>query len=358
MTIPQQQPVQSQKDYQRPTIHVEITAIGMITPIGVNVEMTAASVRSAVSSYRESAILNKQFNPMILSQVPEEALPALDDELGKQVLSSRQQRLLRLATPAIQQIADKFTEPVPLMLCGPEKLPGRRSVISDKFLQQLMLQTKAPIDLENSYVFPHGRAAGFLALESAMQLLESGSHRQVMVGGIDSFLDLYLLATLDAEDRIQAQGMMDAFVPGEAAAFLLLKQADSSSTVKIYPPGIADEPGHRYSKEPYKGEGLANAVSEALSITSDRKIQTVFSSFNGENFHAKEWGVAAIRNQHILDSDHNVIHPADCYGDIGAATAPVLMALAAIGIENGHYHKPALVWASSEMQHRASVLMG
>lgn len=357
MTMPHQQKKPAQVDYQRPTQPVEITAAGMITPVGANTKMTAASVRSGISSYQESAILNKQFNPMTLSLVPEDALPALDAELGKQVLTSRQQRLLRLATPAIQQLVDKLVEPVPLMLCGPEKLPGRRSVVSDKFLKQLVVQTKAPIDLENSYVFPQGRASGFYALEAAMQFLESGNLSQVMVGGVDSFLDLYLLATLDAEDRVQAEGVMDAFVPGEGACFLLLQRADSASVVKIYTPGIVDEPGHRYSMQPYKGEGLAKAVAEALSSSQQNSIESIFSSFNGENFNAKEWGVAAIRNQQHLQSDFNMIHPADCFGDIGAATGLVLMALASFGMLNGYYKKPALVWASSEIQQRAAVLM-
>jgi 3-oxoacyl-[acyl-carrier-protein] synthase-1 len=334
---------------------VEITAVGMITPVGANSKMTAASVRSGISAYQESTILNRKFNPMTMSLVPDDALPALEAELSKQALSLRQQRMLRLATPALQQLAEKLLEPVPLLLCGPEKLPGRRSVVSDKFLKQLAVQSKALIDLENSYVFPQGRAAAFYALEAAMQLLASGSHHQVMVGGVDSFMDLSLLATLDADDRVQAEGVMDAFVPGEAAAFLLLKLADSASSVTVYPPGMADEPGHRYSAEAYKGEGLANAMAEAISNASAATIKTVFSSFNGENFNAKEWGVAAIRNQQKLDSDFTIIHPADCYGDVGAATGPVLMALAAIGLLNGYYQKPALVWASSEIQQRAAV---
>jgi len=348
---------QSQEKYEQPTQPVEIVAVGMLTPIGANAEMTAASVRSGISTYEASSVLNKQFNPMTLSLIPEDAIPALEEELEKQGLTSRQQRMLRLATPALQQIAEKLVEPVPLMLCGPEKLPGRRSVVSDKFLKQLVVQSKAPIDLESSYVFPQGRASGFYALEAAMQMLESGSHKQVMIGGVDSFLDLHLLATLDADDRILAEGIMDGFAPGEASAFLLLKLADSDSTTKIYPPGIADEPGHRYSQEPYKGEGLANAVTEAISNAPTNTIKTVFASFNGENFNAKEWGVAAIRNQQNLDSEFNIVHPADCYGDLGAATGPVLMALASIGMRKGHYQKPSLVWASSEIDQRAAVFM-
>lgn len=350
-------PQPQQENFQRPSRPVEITAIGMITSVGANTEMTAASVRSGISAYQESVVLNKQFNPMILSLVPEDALPELEDDLKQKTLTSRQQRLLRLATPAIQQLAEKLETPVPLMLCGPEKLPGRRSVVSDKFLKYLMLQSKVPIVLENSYVLPHGRASGLYALEAAMQLLESGKYSQVMVGGVDSFLDLYLLASLDIDDRVLAEGVMDSFVPGEAAAFLLLKLADNDSSVKLYPPGLADEPGHRYSQEPYKGEGLSDAVEEALLNIQAPTIKTVFSSFNGENFNAKEWGVAAIRNQQSLDSEFNMIHPADCYGDIGAATGPVLMALASIGMQKGYYQKPALVWVSSEIQQRAAVYM-
>ncbi|MFV9615440.1 MAG: hypothetical protein ACNYZG_05750, partial [Gammaproteobacteria bacterium] len=139
--------------------------------------------------------------------------------------------------------------------------------------------------------------------------------------------------------------------------FLLLKRADSAASVKIYAPGIADEPGHRYSTEPYKGEGLANAVAEALLTISDNTIKEVFASFNGENINAKEWGVATIRNHKNFDNDFNIIHPADCYGDIGAATGPVLIALASIGMQKGYYKKPMLIWAASEIQQRAAVLM-
>jgi 3-oxoacyl-[acyl-carrier-protein] synthase-1 len=350
-------PKSHQENFQRPTRPVEITAAGMITSVGANAEMTAASVRSGISAYQESPILNKDFNPMIMSLVPEDALPELEDGLKQHALTSRQQRMLRLAAPAIQSLADKLDSSVPLMLAGPEKLPGRRSVISDNFLNQLLIQSKVPIDLENSYIFPYGRAGGFYALEAAMQLLESGTQGQVIVGGLDSFLDLYLLGTLDRDDRVLAEGVMDGFAPGEAAAFLLLRLADDGAGMKVFPPGLADEPGHRYSGQPYKGEGLANAVTEALVNLQPVAIRTVLASFNGENCNAKEWGVAAIRNHQYLDADFSIIHPADCYGDIGAATGPVLMALASIGIQKGFYLKPVLVWASSEMQQRAAVYM-
>lgn len=346
-----------QADYQRPRNAVEIIATGMLTPVGANTDMTAASVLAGISAYQASSILNHEFNPMTLAMVPDDALPPLDETLTKLGLTGRQQRLLRLATTPMQQLLEHLQEPVPLMLCGPEKIPGRHSVISDKFIQYLAAQTQAPIDLANSYVFPDGRAAGLYALESAMLLLEQGRCNKVIIGGIDSYIDLHLLGALDKEDRVLAEGVMDGFAPGEAAAFLLLQAAGPAPGVKIFPPGIGEEVGHRFSDQPYLGDGLSAAVGEALNTTAVQPAKTVFSSFNGENFSAKEWSVAAIRNQASLDPGHQLIHPADCYGDIGAATIPVLLSLACLGMEKGYYPGPSLVWASSEYQQRAAVYL-
>lgn len=294
---------------------------------------------------------------MTMALVPEDALPPISDALAEEPLTSRQQRLLRLCTPALKQIEEFIDRPLPLLLCGPEKIPGRRSVISDKTLEQLVIQSGIEFDLENSYVFPQGRAAGFYALESAMVMLANGQFEQIIIGGADSFLDLHLLASLDVEDRVLAEGVMDGFAPGEAAAFLVIERAGEESTTRMTSPGISEEPGHRHSHQPYKGEGLAGAVSSCFTSSPDSRVKSVFASFNGENFNAKEWSVAAIRNQNNLDPDFNIVHPADCYGDIGAATVPVLISLAHLGLSNGNYDKPALIWASSEYEHRAAGLL-
>jgi len=347
-----------QAEFQRPTRPVEIIASGVLTAAGANAKMTAASVLGGINAYQASAILNKQFNPMTLALVPDDALPPLEEELLNKKLSSRQQRMLRLATPALLQATECVQQALPLLLCGPEKMPGRRSVVSDNFLQQLVLQTQAPIDLDNSYVFPDGRAGGLYALETAMHMLEQGTFKQIILGGVDSYLDLSLLASLDHDDRVLAEGVVDGFAPAEGAAFMVLQLAGNQPGIKIYPPGVADEPGHRYSQQPYMGDGLANAVSEALSAAGGEPVKTVFSSFNGENFNAKEWGVAALRNQQHLDPDFDIQHPADCYGDLGAATAPVLMVLAHLGLGKGAYKRPAMICVSSEIQQRAAVYMG
>ena len=76
---------------------------------------------------------------------------------------------------------------------------------------------------------------------------------------------------------------------------------------------------------------------------------------NGENHWAKEWGVSFIRNSAAFDPDHGFHHPADCYGDTGAACGPLMVGLAALGIRNGKQGGPTLVYGSSDRGERAAL---
>jgi len=346
---------------QRPTQVLEVVAMEMITPVGADVVQTAASVRAGISAYQASSTHNKHFNPMSLALVPNDALPPLDDDVAKLPnLTGRQQRMLQLATLPLQQLLETFPLQMatPLVLAGPEKLPGRPSIVSDEFLQQLQMQTQAPLDLKNSYVLPYGRAAGFDALETAMLLIEQGVSQTVILGAVDSYLDLHLLGYLDSEDRVLAEGIMDGFAPAEGAAFMLVQAATDKSSIRLYPPGIAEEAGHRYSSTTYKGDGLAAAVSEALSHLTNNTVKTVLAGFNGEYFNTKEWGVAATRNSQKIASELNMVHPADCLGDPGAALGLILMQLGIIGLTKGSYTGPLMVWCSSELAPRGAVCIG
>jgi 3-oxoacyl-[acyl-carrier-protein] synthase-1 len=361
MNTPVENIQSDQSDTQQCATHpVSVMTIGMITPVGADAEQTAAAIHAGISKYSISSYMNKKNNPATMALVPEAALPELDTELAKnKSLRSRQQRMLRLCTPAIQQayLKLKTDKPVPLLLGGPHKVPGKRSPMSDEFLKDLMVQAKVPLDLDNSFVFPKGNSAGMYALEAGMMLLERGIP-QVMVGAVDTYLDSNLLAALDQEDRLLAEQVMDGFAPGEAAVFLVLTKAtEDDKNLKLYPPEIAAEQGHRYSQEIYKGDGLANAIRGAIKKSSATDIKTVLSNMNGESFSGKEWGVSFIRNnQHIVEQ-HQHIHPAEFIGDAGAAMGFVLIVLAMHGIKYGKYQRPALVWTSSDYHQRAALVL-
>lgn len=343
-----------------------IVGIGMMTPVGDSAAMTTTSVQAGISAYQASSIYNKRFQPMTMALTPEDALPPLHEELEKVPgLTSRQRRMLRLADKAIAEALSASKSPIspPLFLAGPEQIPDCPKPIDDSFLTHLHRQAKEKFNLGKSKLFAQGRASGIEAIAQAWSLLTTQAEPFVLVGGVDTCLDLYLLGTLDMHDRVLADGVMDGFCPGEGAAFLLLASSQAVEKNSLRPlaqicqPALASEPGHRYSKSPYKGEGLSQAVTTALSTLKGEKVNTVFSTMNGENFHAKEWGVANIRNQSSLAEKLQFEHPADCYGDPGAAAGPIMIGLAALGMNEGQVQGPCLVYCSSEHEKRGAVCL-
>jgi 3-oxoacyl-[acyl-carrier-protein] synthase-1 len=214
-------------------------------------------------------------------------------------------------------------------------------------------------------MFPNGRAGGFLALAEALAMLEAGEAGPMIVGGVDSYLDLYLLGTLDAEGRILGNGVMDGFIPGEGAAFLLLgpvresEHGAASALARIAAAAFGAEKGHRYGEEPYRGEGLAETFARLFSAdgAGDERVATVLAGLNGENFGAKEWGTASLRSRpHFVDDIH-LEHPVDCFGDVGAALGSLLVSLGAVGIRNGYLRAPCLAWCSSDREERGAALL-
>jgi 3-oxoacyl-[acyl-carrier-protein] synthase-1 len=341
--------------------------IGMVTAVGACTAQTASSVRAGISMYQGGPVQNKRFDPMTLALLPESVLPELNRKLAKEKnLSSRQLRMLRLAhlalLEAMENIPENHQEPVPVFLAGPEPVPGSEG-ITGSFLHYLAVQADVVLDLHESRLFATGRAGGMQALQSAILLLREGKYPFVLVGGTDSHLDLKLLAVLDTDDRVLAKGVMDGFAPGEGAAFLMLcsdsaRQAmPRMPTIKVHTPGLAFEPGHRYSDEAYTGDGLANAVSIAMQALNNGPVRTILSSMNGESFGAKEWGVAQLRNSAKIDSEFRFEHPAECFGDIGAAAMPVLVGLAAVGMHSGYLAGPAMALCSSEGALRGAVCL-
>jgi 3-oxoacyl-[acyl-carrier-protein] synthase-1 len=185
----------------------------------------------------------------------------------------------------------------------------------------------------------------------------------VIVGGVDSFLDLRLLATLDAEQRILGSHVMDGFIPGEGAAFYVLSAEGSPSAKghRVIANGAASamDPGHRYGEEPARGEGLAAALDQVRQRMqpAPAPIGTTFAGFNGESFDAKLWGVAWLRHKDFFAPGMVIEHPADKFGDAGAAMGAILTVLAAQALASGTRSGPALVWAASDREPRACAVV-
>ncbi|WDE08870.1 hypothetical protein SG34_033810 [Thalassomonas viridans] len=328
----------------------------MINPLGVGALAVSAAVRSGICQYQETGNISKDYQPFKMALVPDECLPELDRQIGRGK-SPYYQRLIQLTNIAILQACNQLdsSQPLPLMLALPSEQNLAVALDADSLLLDIVRSCQDLIDFSASRHFRLGRAAGIAAFQAGLELIESGISDAVLIGGVDSYLDLMQLALLDRQQRLLTATSMDGFVPGEGAAFFVLSR-EPNGKVTLGPPGLSDEPGHIYSQEVCLGDGLSNAIRSALTGIT-QPVKTVFSSFNGEHANGKEWGIALSRNSQNIDEAFIMEHPADCFGDLGAATVPTLMILAYLGLLRGHYASPLLVWSASDFAERGAITM-
>lgn len=345
-------------------VAVVVAGSGAICSVGVGIAQVYASVRAGIARKIASEVVDREFEPITMALLPDAALEPLDLEVARHGLSGRQSRMLSLAATAIRESVTALpvaAQPVRVFLGLPEPTPAWPST-PPWFLEALATQAGVAVDLAQSRMFPCGRAAALVALEAAVQAISSGQANHVLVGGVDSFMDLDRLSELLAEERICPAP--DGFIPGEGAAFVLLANrrglpSGGKSNVAVLAVGKACDPGHLYSSQPGTGEGLATAIETmvATSAALPGPICNTYAGLNGESFGAKEWGVAALRHRPLFSPDAQMDHPADCYGDVGAATGAILVALASTALARGDRLGPSLVWSSSDGEDCACAVM-
>lgn len=346
---------------------VVIVRAGLATAVGLSLPEVAASVRAATMRFTESAIHDKRFEPFTLATLPEAALPPLVPEMEQVVgLTSRMLRMLRLAQAPLLEATAGYPPHIPLpglALSVPETettIPFDASL----FVSNLWLQGQKVFDAKYVDVSAKGRAGGLSALGLAMQVVQSGRAPFMLAGGVDTYRDLYVLGTLDQEGRVKSSSNLDGFIPGEGAAFLLLATRGTAEKYGMAPLAVVSgvkegtESGHLYSETPYRGDGLSGTLRQVWDAGwLPSPLTEVWSAMNGESHWGKEWGVAFLRNRPMFDEGHGMQHPADCYGDLGAASGPALVALAAVGMGGGYRGSPALVYASSDRGGRAAAVV-
>jgi 3-oxoacyl-[acyl-carrier-protein] synthase-1 len=337
-----------------------IIAASVLCSAGGGVEQLWASVRAGLSRIGSSSVMDRRQQPIQMGLVPEDALePELPAEVDSLPLPARARRMLRLGVPALRSVLGRAGEPPLRLYLGLPQLGLDEAPWMRGFSLYLAKAAGTVLDVPSCRVVPAGRAAALVALELAMGALEQDPSRPVVLGGIDTYLDLRLLASLDAEARILGPGVSDGFIPGEGASFIVLAHdsvaAGEGMGVTVAAAASAQDPGHRSGSAPARGEGLATAIEVLRSrlAGAEAVVGTTFAGLNGESFDAKQWGIARLRHADFFAADAAVSHPADCFADAGAAMGALLLCLGARAIARGERRGPALIWAASDGETRA-----
>ena len=168
----------------------------------------------------------------------------------------------------------------------------------------------------------------YTLIQQAVEEMQAGGLSFCIIAAVDSYLLDGRLALYDEGWRLKTKRNPAGFIPGEAAAVLLLeteefaKRRDTPPVLRIDGVHQGQEPNTTLGSKTSSGSGLSNAIrSLAEDINSNEPYRWVYSDLNGERYKAYEWGVVLTRLQEFIAKDHQLSITADVVGDVGAATA-------------------------------------
>jgi 3-oxoacyl-[acyl-carrier-protein] synthase-1 len=175
-----------------------------------------------------------------------------------------------------------------------------------------------------------GKAGFAAALAQGSHMLAAGQCpdgtsdvEHVLLVGTDSLLDSCTIEHLLEQERLLVPGNREGFVPGEAAAALLLTAAGASG-LEISGVGVGKEAAQPGLELPNRFEGLTAAVRMACTSASIDPLELEFrlSDQNGEGFFASEAANAFTRVMFGGTGKLAHLTISDKLGEIGAATGP------------------------------------
>ena len=253
-----------------------------------------------------------------------------------------------------------------LALALPPQRPGRAPDLAGELLARVA--TRYPGVFHGPLTFEAGHAAGYQAMDAAFKSCAAGSVDAFVVGAVDSYVSRETLEWVEACDQLHGGGPLNnawGFVPGEAAGAMLIGPVAFSQRIGAVPVcelmcvGIGHESRRIKTDEVCIGDGLTQAFLSALrTLAPGERVDNVICDMNGEPYRADEYAFTALRTKEHFRAVNDFIAPADCWGDVGAAGAPLHVAMAAVS-HLKHYSKGPLsmACASSESGERGAVVI-
>jgi 3-oxoacyl-[acyl-carrier-protein] synthase-1 len=315
-------------------IDLAIQGCGVVSSVGLSAPAACAAIRCGLSLFTETRFMDGNGQWINAAQVPLES-----SWRGRIKLAHMAARAVQEAISGLNETDVRQTQ---LLLCLAE--PDRPGRIADEDQAQLLLEeirqiTAQQLPAEFRVIF-NGHVGGVQAFEMAQAAISSGHCRYCVVAGVDSYLTAGTLAAYDRENRLLTAKNSDGFIPGEAAAAVLLasiRQAPNASII-IRGIGFGRESAHIRSGEPLRADGMVEAIRNSLTAAGKDLGDLDFRicDISGEQYYFKEAALALTRILRKHKQEFDIWHPAECIGETGAAIVPVVLTVAAAAVEKAY----------------------
>lgn len=303
-----------------------VLSTGMVTGVGWSTEASCAAIRVGITGFVETRFM---YDGEFIQGCP---VPFETHYRGRR-------KLIEMATHAIGEALAPLdaqgydTKRVPLLLCLSEPdRPGRFDGLDETLLSDIVEQLQRPFHPQSA-VIAEGRIGGVKALVRARELIENDAQiERVLVCGVDTLLVAGTLNHYHDERRLLTEDNSDGFIPGEAACAVVLGPAGgaSAAAVALMGIGFADEPAPINSEQPLRADGLVAAIRQAVAEAGVSYPQMAYrlTDNSGEQYGFKESALAMTRVVRPTKPKFDIEHPADCIGEVGAATVLGMLAVA------------------------------
>ena len=340
---------------------IRIVGIGARTPVGLSAPAAAAAVRAGVASMADHPfMIDKAGAPMVVCMDP-----ALSAELGVA------DRILELALSSAREALAPVLERVRklprirIILALPEDRPRKPDGLVNTFAERFISALGTDIPVHELTYHSLGHAGGLYCMEEALSFINGGQGDLCLVGGVDSYFDAETLEWLDNLDQLHSESTIWGFCPSEGAGFCLLASSEFASAhglsapIEVLAAASATEPNRINTETVCIGEGLSEAFKKTLvSLPLSQQINHTICDMTGEPYRGNEYGFAMLRSARKFADEADFHTPADCWGDMGAASGPLFAMLATLAAKKGYNPGPfTFLWASSPGGLRSAALL-
>lgn len=308
-----------------------IVGTGMVTGVGLSAPASCAAIRCGIDGFKETRFMDSGGEWIIGCQVPLEQPWRGTAKLVKMFVMALRECAER--RPGLEFSA------TPIILClSEESRPGGL----ENLVQEVCDGIQDELDLRfhaDSQIVTEGRVGFAVGLHHARKLVYEKGLANVIVAGVDSYLVGPILADLDKRERLLTSQNSNGFIPGEAAAAILVQAPGHSDTQLLCTGvGFGVEQATEDSEEPLRADGLVKAIKGALADAGCDLGDLDFriTDISGSQYQFKEASLALSRILRKRKEEFDIWHPADCIGDVGAAIGGVMLAVIDAACRKGY----------------------
>lgn len=298
-----------------------MVAGGICCALGYSAHATSCALRAGMDHFQESGFVSPGGQPLLVAQLP-------DSTLGGSLRLGLWMKYAVADCATQSQEQDLSKCPI-LFLAADASRP--HSELHDRLDSVRAVHEHLSIDIHpQSLAYAGGRAGLGPVLLKALEMLRDREAKvsKALLLGADSLLNAAMINHLVSEERLLFSGSGLGMIPGEAAAAVLLELAPPQSPgLHIAGIGVDQAEGRPDGSMPSRARALSRAMRQAMGqagITTD-DLHFRLSDQNGEPFFAKEAANAFTRVTELAGPAVRTLTTADCTGEVGAATGPLML---------------------------------